>query len=64
MKIDPNRLVSFDGFLQAFWREYRESGGTQREVFGRLNAAYLKAFGVPRFRTFDAFRKQRDRRRR
>ena len=57
------RLVSLDGFTEIFWREYRETGGTQREVFERLNTAYHNAFGVYRFPSYDAFRKQRDRKR-
>ena len=57
------RLVSLDGFTETFWREYRETGDTQREVFERLNTAYHNAFGVYRFPSYDAFRKQRDRKR-
>lgn len=54
-------LISLEGFTAQFWKEYRETGGTQREVFDRLNAAYHNAFGVYRFPSYDAFRMQRDR---
>ena len=54
-------LISLEGFTAQFWKEYRETGGTQREVFDRLNAAYQNAFGVYRFPSYDAFRMQRDR---
>ena len=54
-------LVSLEGFTAEFWREYRETGDTQREVFERLNNAYHNAFGVYRFPSYDAFRMQRDR---
>lgn len=63
MTEEMKNLVSLEGFTDAFWREYRETGGTQRAVFERLNDAYHEAFGVYRFPSFDSFRKQRDRRR-
>ena len=56
-------LISLEGFTDAFWREYRETGDTQRAVFERLNTAYHDEFGVYRFPSYDAFRKQRDRKR-
>ena len=54
-------LISLEGFTAEFWKEYRESGDTQRVVFERLNEAYENAFGVSRFPSFDAFRMQRTR---
>lgn len=63
MTDEMKNLVSLEGFTAEFWREYRETGDTQREVFERLNTAYHNAFGVYRFPSYDAFRKQRDRKR-
>ena len=63
MTDEMKNLVPLEGFTAEFWREYRETGDTQREVFERLNAAYHNAFGVYRFPSYDAFRKQRDRKR-
>ena len=60
---EMKNLVSLEGFTAEFWREYRETGGTQREVIERLNNAYHSTFGVYRFPSYDAFRKQRDRKR-
>lgn len=63
MTDEMKSLVSLEGFTAEFWREYRETGETQQEVFDRLNTAYYHAFGVYRFPSYDAFRKQRDRKR-
>ena len=64
--MDTKALVTDRGFIEAFWtllRSYRAAGSaiSQRAVFEELNEVYLEEFGEPRFRTFDAFRKCRDR---
>lgn len=61
MTDEMKNLVSLEGFTAEFWKEYRESGDTQRVVFERLNEAYENTFGVARFPSFDAFRMQRTR---
>lgn len=61
MTDELKNLVTLEGFTAEFWKEYRESGDTQRVVFERLNEAYENAFGVARFPSFDAFRMQRTR---
>jgi len=61
MTDEMKNLVPLEGFTAEFWKEYRETGDTQREVFERLNEAYENAFGVARFPSFDAFRMQRTR---
>ena len=61
-----HKLVPLSGFIEEFWRLYREMakadpGVTQEQVFESLNDQYREVFGVDRFKSFDAFRKQRDR---
>lgn len=60
--VRPEDLVTFGGFLSAFWKEFRSSPGvSQEDVYDRLNGVYFAAFGEDRFSSFDAFRKRRDR---
>lgn len=59
-------LATDKGFINAFWRTlrlYRSKGSTisQREVFEQLNEQWEYVMGDPRFPSFDAFRKCRDR---
>lgn len=66
--INPITLVTFDGFEKEFWSNYRNynSAGfkmSQEQVFDELNSLYSDYFGEPRFPSFDAFRKRRDRHR-
>ena len=61
-----HKLVTNDGFITEFWRvlaEKRSEGEnvTQEDVFNELNAEFSAIFGEPRFPSFDAFRKMRDR---
>lgn len=65
---NPISLVTFDGFEKEFWSNYRNynSAGfkvSQEQVFDELNQLFDDYFGEPRFPSFDAFRKQRDRHR-
>lgn len=62
-----HRLVTDEGFIRAFWdtlREWRETDPTvsQETVYEALNDEYHEVFGEDRFKSFDAFRKRRDRR--
>lgn len=61
-----HRLVTDTGFITEFWRRLREMretdpSVTQETVFDILNEEYQDIFGEPRFPSFDAFRKCRDR---
>lgn len=61
-------LVTGRGFIRAFWAELRkrraeDPGATQQDAFWYLNNHFEEVFGEPRFPSFDAFRKYRDRRR-
>lgn len=58
------RLVTDDGFISEFWKAFAESkpGTTQEDVYYMLNEKYRSFFGEDRFKSFDAFRKRRDRR--
>lgn len=60
-----HRLVSEEGFIQVFWdtlRSWRmdDPDVTQEQVFEALNDEFKEVFGVYRFKSFDAFRKRRD----
>ena len=62
-----HRLVTDEGFIAAFWDRLKERRGviptvSHEEVFEELNEEYRKVFGEDRFKSFDAFRKRRDRR--
>lgn len=62
-----HRLVTEEGFIREFWRRLAEMRQqdplvTQEEVFNTLNEEYRNVFGEDRFRSFDAFRKRRDKR--
>ena len=62
-----HRLVSDEGFIQVFWDTLRETRKTDpsvtpEQVYDALNAEYREAFGCDRFKSFDAFRKRRDKR--
>lgn len=61
-----HKLVPLAGFIDEFWRIYRDMvkddpSVTQEQVYERLNDQYREVFGIDRFKSFDAFRKQRDR---
>lgn len=61
-----HRLVTDAGFIREFWRRLREMRETdpsvsQETAFEILDEEYRSVFGEPRFPSFDAFRKCRDR---
>ena len=61
-----HRLVTESGFISAFWDRLRERrrkdpSVSQEAVFEELNEEYREVFGEDRFKSFDAFRKRRDR---
>jgi len=61
-----HRLVSDEGFITEFWRRLNEMrakdpGVTQEDVFDLLQEEYRSVFGIDRYKSFDAFRKRRDR---
>lgn len=67
MTLFIHRLVTDEGFIRAFWDTLREMrrddpSVTQEDVYEALNDEYRKVFGEDRFKSFDAFRKRRDRR--
>jgi len=67
MTNDVHRLVTETGFIEAFWQRLRELRSvdpmaTQVEAYESLNDEYREVFGEDRFKSFDAFRKRRDRR--
>jgi len=60
------KMVRKSGFVEAFWEvlsELRQFNPdiSQRTVYEQLNEMYEAEFGEPRFASFDAFRKYRDR---
>ena len=60
------QLVTGRGFVRVFWDELRErraedSTVTQRAVFDDLNDLFEETFGEPKFPSWEAFRKYRDR---
>ena len=62
-----HRLVTDDGFTAAFWERLREMrkkdpSVSQETVYESLNEEYRSVFGEDRFKSFDAFRKRRDKR--
>jgi len=62
-----HRLVSDEGFITEFWRRLREMRAedpsvTQEDVYESLNDEFRSVFGCDRWKSFDAFRKARDRR--
>ncbi len=65
--INAHRLVTDEGFIAAFWERLKErrkedKSVSQESVFEELNEEYYSVFGEDRFKSFDAFRKRRDRR--
>ena len=61
-----HRLVSDEGFITEFWRRLNEMRAkdptvTQEDVFDSLQEEYRSVFGIDRYKSFDAFRKRRDR---
>ena len=61
-----HRLVTDAGFITEFWRRFREMSAsdpstTQEQVYDLLNEEFKSVFGEDRFKSFDAFRKRRDR---
>jgi hypothetical protein len=64
--IYAHRLVTDTGFIEEFWKRLAEMRAedptvTQEDVYEYLNDIYREAFGEDRFKSFDAFRKRRDR---
>ena len=62
-----HRLVTDEGFIAAFWERLREMrkkdpSVSQEAAYESLNEEYRSVFGVDRFKSFDAFRKRRDKR--
>ena len=62
-----HRLVTDEGFIAAFWERLKAKRDgdptvSQEAVFEELNEEYRSVFGEDRFKSFDAFRKRRDRR--
>lgn len=58
--------VTRDGFVEAFWsllKNYYSAGEkvSHRQVFDELNDRFESVFGEPRWPSFDAFLKYRDR---
>lgn len=59
-------LITETSFIETFWRELRSrrtvgSRITHKQLFEELNDFYEEETGEPRFPSFDAFRKCRDR---
>lgn len=62
-----HKLVTDDGFITEFWSRLAQMrlddpSVTQEEVFEILNEEYRQVFKEDRFKSFDAFRKRRDKR--
>lgn len=62
-----HKLVTDDGFITEFWARLAQMrlddpSVTQEEVFEILNEEYRQVFKEDRFKSFDAFRKRRDKR--
>lgn len=60
------RMVTRKGFIELFWhtlrdRRKQDAAVTHEQVFQELNELYRQEFGEPRYRSFCAFRKDRDR---
>ena len=54
-------LITFKGFLDCFWREYRSGKySSQEKVYDALDEVYYAEFGEHRFKSFSAFRYRRD----
>lgn len=61
------KLASRRGFVDEFWvklKQYRAEGRnvTHKQVFEELNDYWESEIGEPRFLSFNAFRKCRDKR--
>ncbi|WP_322154989.1 hypothetical protein [Paratractidigestivibacter sp.] len=62
------QMITRKGFIALFWAELAESRRndptvTYEQVFQKLNERYLQEFGEPRYRSYEAFRKDRDKHR-
>lgn len=62
------QMITRRGFIALFWAELteRRRGNpaiTYEQVFHDLNEHYREEFGEPRYRSYEAFRKDRDRHR-
>ena len=67
MTLYIHRLVTDDGFIREFWRRLQERrqkdpSVTQERVCELLNEEYREVFGEDRYKSFDDFRKRRDKR--
>lgn len=65
MTLYIHRLVTDEGFIREFWRRLAEErekdpSVSQERVFELLNEEYREVFGEDRYKSFDAFRKRRD----
>ncbi|MBO4657944.1 MAG: hypothetical protein J5639_09255 [Bacteroidales bacterium] len=60
-KVEATELVTMRGFTEAFWRLYSQGGQTQEDVYLTLDGIYFARFREHRFKSFDAFRKRRNR---
>lgn len=60
------QMVTRRGFVDLFWRtlterRHQDATVTYEQVYRELNELYLQEFGEPRYRSYEAFRKDRDR---
>ena len=60
------QMITRKGFIALFWAELNRRRGddptvTYEQVFKELNERYLREFGEPRYRSYNAFRMYRDR---
>ena len=60
------RMVSAEGWMEVFWSRIardRSTGGklTYRRCYELMEAEFQDRYGTRRFRSYDAFRKTRDR---
>lgn len=64
--MNAKELISDEGFLKAFYervRQYQVEGKkrTHVEIYEELEDIFEAEFGCQRFKSYDAFRKKRDR---
>ena len=60
------QMITRKGFIALFWAELSrrrrdDPTVTYEQVFQELNERYLQEFGEPRYRSYNAFRMDRDR---
>lgn len=59
-KAEIIKLITVDGFIEAFWVEVRLCK-TQQDAYEKVETIYEKEFGRRRYASFDSFRVVRDR---